>query len=86
MDRVIETSIATKDGIADCRIELQENDTYHITILYPNLVNGFSRSEIFCYDMRKKDDAEGYEFIYEEEGIHPKILKMEAEISAEITK
>jgi hypothetical protein len=53
MNELIELNIDTPDGLADCRLELQENEKgyyYEATILYPHIINGFSRSEIYCYN------------------------------------
>jgi hypothetical protein len=85
MDEVIELALDSRDGIIDCRLEPQRNDAglfYAATILYPNTVNGFSRSEIYCHNMLPA--AGGYSF--EGEDIHPKIKKLEGQLSAAIMK
>lgn len=86
MDEILELTLDTADGVADCRLEPQRNETelfYSATILYPHVVNGYSRSEIFCHDLRCVGASADYLF---ESGtdIHPKIKKLEAQISAAI--
>ena len=73
----IEISIETADGIADCSLELHHTDDgtyYSVTILYPNIVNGFSRSEVYVHNMHPDNDG-NYEFDPMDENIHPKIKK-----------
>jgi hypothetical protein len=88
MKEIIEISIDSEDGIIDCRLDLNRPEEgkpyYTVTILYPHIVNGFSRSEIYCYDM-KKENGDTYSFSATEEGIHPKILKLEKQLSAAIS-
>ena len=87
MDDIIEASIETPDGIADCNFEPLENDGllyYNVTILYPNTVNGYSRPEVYCHNMYK-DDAGHYHFDQMDENIHPKIKKLEGLLSDIIT-
>ncbi len=78
----IEISLDSPDGVIDCKLELQNTDEalfYSVTILYPNVVNGYSRSEIFCYNMRQQGNA--YVFDMNEDGVHPKVQKLEAQLS-----
>jgi len=86
MDEDIELAIDAPAGIIDCRLEPQRSDAglyYAATILYPNMVNGYNRSEIYCHNMHPA--AGGYRF--EESGdIHPKIKLLEAQLSAAILK
>ena len=82
MDEVIEISLESADGIIDCRLEPQRENgvpSYSVTILYPNVINGYSRSEIFCYNMRKQGNV--YVFDSNDDGIHPKIQRLEAQLS-----
>ncbi len=54
MNEPIELVIESPDGIIDCRLEPQWiNDelSYSVTILYPQMVNGYNRSEIYCYTL-----------------------------------
>ncbi len=84
MDITIELSLESPDGIIDCRLEPQRNDGtlfYNATILYPHIVNGYSRSEIYCHDIRFEPETGSYHFETGEDGIHPKIRKLEAQIS-----
>ena len=87
MQEAIEISIDSPDGIVDCRLEPETADAiplYSATILYPNVVDGFSRSEIYCHNMRPDPETGVYYFDDGEEGIHPKIKKLEAKLSAAI--
>ena len=87
MDEIIELTIESPEGIIDCRLEPQRNDTelfYAATILYPNMVNGFSRSEIYCHKMRRGTKTRDYYFETGEEPIHPKIKKLEPQLSKAI--
>jgi hypothetical protein len=82
VDEEIEISLDSPDGVIDCRLEPQKADgalSYSVTILYPNVVNGYSRSEIFCYILRQQGHA--YVFDMNEDGVHPKIQKLEAQLS-----
>jgi hypothetical protein len=83
MMRTIEISIETNDGVADCMIEL-DDDSCTVTILYPNVVNGFSRSEVYTHDLVK--DEEGLYRFSSMEDIHPKIAKLEEQIMESIPK
>ena len=83
MDEILELTLDTDDGIADCRLEPQRNDTelfYSATILYPHVVNGYSRSEIFCHDLRRTGYSDEYLFEHGTD-IHPKIKKLETQLS-----
>lgn len=87
MTELIELSIDTTDGIADCRLELQETGNgyfYEATILYPNIVNGYNRAEVYCYNLTGNPNSI-YTFVETEEGIHPKIKLLEGKIAAAIT-
>ncbi len=59
MEEAIEVSIESVDGVVDCRLEPQQEDEqplyFSVTILYPHMVDGFSRSEIYCYNMYLAD-------------------------------
>ena len=84
MDEIIELAIDSPEGIIDCRIEPYRNDnelSYSATILYPNTVNGFSRSEIYCHNLRRGTKNGDYFFEAGENTIHPKIRKLETQIS-----
>ena len=85
MKEDIELSIVLKEGVIDIRLEPDdENESlYHATILYPSTVEGNSRSEIFCYDMKTHPNGV-LEFVYSDEGIHPKIARLEDEINARL--
>lgn len=79
MNEPIEISIDTPDGIADCSLELYQTDEatwYNVTILYPNIVNGFSRSEVYVHNMVPLGNG-SYHFDPMDENIHPKIKKLE---------
>ncbi len=88
MHEDIELAIDSPDGIIDCRLEPQMNAAdelfFNATILFPNMVNGINRSEIFCYDL-VADNAGN--FFFEDPGneMHPKIKKLERQISAAIS-
>ena len=84
MDEIIEMTFDSADGIIDCRLDPLRNENelfYSATILYPNTVNGFSRSEIYCHNLRRSTKNGGYIFEKGEEAIHPKIKKLETQIS-----
>jgi hypothetical protein len=89
VDKTIEMSFESPDGIIDCRLEperFEEVLSDSATILYPNMVNGFSRSEIYCYTMQWDGATGSYCFEAGENDIHPKIKKLEVPISGEITR
>jgi hypothetical protein len=89
MNEVIELAIELKDGVADCRIEPasdEEGDYFTVTILYPELVNGYSRSEIFCHDLFYDPETNTWFLDNGETGIHPKIRQLERQISDEINR
>ena len=82
----IELALNSSQGIIDCRLEPQINDgvlSYSATILYPHTVNGFSRSEIYCHTLLQTEKSGDYFFEPGEE-IHPKIKKLEAQLSEAI--
>lgn len=87
MNNEIGISIETADGIADCMLELQQGEdgvaVCNVTVLYPNIVNGFSRSEVFCHNMFYDRTTGRYAFDDNDE-IHPKIKKLEEQLSAAI--
>ena len=84
MDKTIEISIRSADGEIDCMLEPHRPDDgalfYSATILYPEMVNGYGRSEIFFHDMHPVASGRGYAFDANED-IHPKVRKLEKEIS-----
>ena len=84
MNKTIEMSIESPDGIIDCQLEPERINgglIYGATILYPNIVDGFSRSEIYCYNLKHDPETRSYHFDAGEEGIHPKVKKLEGKIS-----
>ena len=87
MDKIIELSLESAEGVIDCRLELQEEEGvapyYNVTILYPQVVNGYGRSEIYVHDMKANSDGSFY-FEEGDKGLHPKIKKLEARLSDEI--
>ncbi len=87
MDEVIELTFASEDGVIDCRLEPQRNDdelTYSATILYPSIVNGFSRSDIYCHNLRRGTKMGDYFFESGEDPLLSKIKKLEPQISKAI--
>ena len=87
MDETIELTLESPDGLVDCRLEPQRTESglsYSVTILYPNTVNGFSRSEIYCVNMRR-DKSGSYVFEPGDDEVLPKIKKLEVQVSAVIT-
>ncbi len=84
MNKDIELAIESIDGIIDCRLEPLENEDgqlyYSATILYPDMMSGFFRSEIFCCDVVKERNGSGFVFAAPDD-MHPKILKLETELS-----
>jgi hypothetical protein len=86
MDEIIELAIESAEGIIDCRLEPQRDDAglyYAATILYPHIVGGYSRSEIYCNDL-KRDAATGAYHFDETGDVHPKIKRLESQLSAAI--
>jgi hypothetical protein len=88
MQEPIELSLNSPNGLIDCRIEPEHTDDgqerYSVTILYPNMVNGFSKSEIYCHIMIPDVDTGSYQFLDDEIGIHSKVRSLEADIAAAI--
>ncbi len=86
MPEPIELAIDSPEGIIDCRLDPELNEgvlSYSATILYPHTVNGFSRSEIYCHTLLQAEKSGDYFFEPGEE-IHPKIKKLEAQLSEAI--
>ena len=87
MDEAIELALESPDGIVDCRLEPHRNETeisYSATILYPNIVNGSNRSEIYCHNLRRGTKMGDYFFESGENDLPPKIKKLETQISKAI--
>ncbi len=87
MDETIELILEVPEGIIDCRLEPQRNDaelSYSATILYPNMVNGFSKSEIYCHNLRRGTNRGDYFFEAGEDAVLPKIKKLETQLSKAI--
>jgi len=83
MDTIHELTLNSPDGLIDVRLEPTTHGTpyqWTATILYPNIVNGFSRSEIYCHDLSWHPESRAYTFDASDE-IHPKILRLETQIS-----
>ncbi len=88
MEEAIELTFESPDGIIDCRLEpVRDEDGLHYsaTILYPNMVNGYNRSDIYCHDVRRNRQGV-YAFDSMDENIHPKIRKLEAQIAEAVSK
>jgi hypothetical protein len=88
MDEIIELTLESPDGMVDCRLEPQRTGSelsYSATILYPNTVNGFSRSEIYCLNLRRGKTG-SYFFEDGADEVLPKIKKLEATVSNAITR
>lgn len=83
MQQVIELAFELADGVIDCRLDPVEGDNlrYSATILYPQVVNGYTRSEIFCHDLVYNNSSKSYEFENMDNEIHPKILKLESRLN-----
>ena len=88
MEEAIELSIDSPGGLIDCRIEPEVNENglliYSVTILYPNMVDGFSRSEIFVHTMVHHPASRTYIFVEDEKGMLPKISVLEKQIAEAI--
>ena len=82
----IELALESPDGIIDCRLEPEDNNgaSYAATILYPSTVAGYSRSDIFCHTLKR--DAETGSYFFEDEDMHPKIKRLERQLSDAIVK
>ena len=89
MDESIELILESPEGTIDCRLEPHQNETelsFSVTILYPNTVNGFSRSEIYCHNLRRGTKMGDYFFERGDSEIHPKIKKLETQLSNAIVQ
>ena len=87
MDEIIELTFESPEGIIDCRLEPQRNEeelSYSATILYPNTINGFSKSEIYCHNLRRGTRMGDYFFETGEDAVPPKIKRLETQISKAI--
>ena len=87
MDEAIELAFESPEGIIDCRIEPVQDETelsYSVTILYPNIVNGFSRSEIYSHNLTRDTKTGKYFFESGDDTILPKIRKLEQQLSIAI--
>lgn len=84
MNEPIELALQSPDGIIDCRLEPQANDEggiiYAATILYPTKVAGYTRSDIYCHNLRQDPKTGNYHFDKNEE-VHPKIKDLEPQLS-----
>jgi hypothetical protein len=80
MQELIEATISTADGIADCRLDLlQESEgIYAAVILYPHTEDGRQVSKV--YEHRLVHDSGVYRF-EESDMVHPKVLAMEQQLS-----
>ena len=90
MQPPIELSLDSPSGLIDIRIDPDTEDdrpaSYSVTILYPNMAAGISRSDIFVHTMLVDPSTGAFHFLDDEKGIHPKVRAVEAEISAAIVK
>jgi|GEM_PF-3031466 len=88
MQPPIELSLDSPSGLIDIRIEPDTDDdrpaSYSVTILYPNMASGISRSDIFVHTMLIDPSTLAFHFLDDEKGIHPKVLAIEADISTAI--
>ena len=88
MEEAIELSIDSPGGLIDCRIEPEIAEDglliYSVTILYPNMVDGFSRSEIFVHTMVHHPARNTYVFVEHDKGMLPKINALEKQIAEAI--
>jgi len=87
MDEPIELVLESPDGIIDCRLEPHGDETeisYSATILYPNMVNGSNRSEIYCHNLRRGTKMGDYFFEAGEDTLPKKIKNLETQISKAI--
>ena len=87
MEEPIELVIESEGGIIDCRLDPVDEDerSYSATILYPSVANGFSKSEIYCVNMAYDQKTDTYLFEAETE-LHPKIKKLEGQLSDAIRR
>ncbi len=82
MEEAIELAFESPGGIIDCRLEPVRDDDelyYSVTILYPAMVNGYNRSEIYCHTLRG-DRAGGY-FFEDGDDMLPKVRALEGLIT-----
>ena len=88
MNETVEFAIESPDGVADCCLEItgdERSPEYCITILYPHLVNGRLLSEVYVHKMDKNKQT-GYYSFSDTPAIHPKVLALEKQLSAAISK
>ena len=86
MKETIELCVETADGTIDCMLDLKKSGEtffYCATILYPEMVNGYGRSEIFCYDLYPNSSGNGFSFANDTD-IDPKIRELEGQLSQAI--
>jgi hypothetical protein len=86
MTDTIELAIESPDGVIDCMLEAGRNAAdelfYSATILYPKMINGISRPEIFCLDLINNGGS--YVFDESDTEVHPKVKQLEAQLSGAI--
>lgn len=83
----IEVVIETEDGTVDCCLETesdQRQTRYQTTVLYPDIVDGYSRSAIYCNVMINSGNGAGWMFDESEGPLHPKVRKLETKLSQAI--
>ena len=86
MGEDIELALESADGTIDCRLEPTMNEDtnelyYSATILYPDMVSGFFRSEIYCYDLIRK----GSMYVFNEP-VEDKIKSLEVKLGEAVRK
>jgi hypothetical protein len=87
MEEVIEFSIDTADGVADCRVEITDTENEKrtfVVILYPHITNGMLMSKVYEHELIPLSGG-GYRFS-DAAAIHPHVQLLEQDISAEILK
>ncbi len=86
MTDTIELAIESPDGVIDCMLEAGRNEAdelfYSATILYPKMINGISRPEIFCLDLISSGG--GYAFDESDSEAPLKVKQLEPQLSGAI--
>jgi|GEM_PF-1777259 len=84
MNKVLEISIDSPDGVVDCQVEkIDDSTSCSVTLLYPHMVNGKFGSKVYFTTMHYNAAQKGY-FFDTGEDIHPAVKALEENISRAI--
>lgn len=89
MQREIELTLESVDGLVDCRLERNkdENGTYYMaTILYPHMTDGIAMSKV--YEHKLVADRQTGRFGFADDdgpAVHPKVRLLEGQLADAIS-